>query len=74
MRKVWKQVQTDAPQWRGWNPSLGLPVSGGCGCGNGACARVRAFATPVEIELPLELIEDPDERGVWIWDLEERCH
>lgn len=46
-------------------------MPGGCGCRDGARARVRAFATPIEIELPLELIEDPDERGVYLWDLED---
>lgn len=68
-----KHLQANAPQWGGWDPSLGVHVPGGCGCGDGACARVRAVATPIEIEFPLELVEDPDERGVYIWDLEERC-
>ncbi len=35
-----------------------------------ACARCCPKCQPGEqCELPLEFIEDPDERGVYIWDL-----
>ncbi len=39
---------------------------------HGVCARCCPKCQPGEqCELPLEFIEDPDERGVYIWDLGE---